>query len=240
MKILFAEYLVWDTPFRVGSHHYARHFLDLGWEVGWLGGEFHPFNLLNNRPELARKLPIWRRGGQRRPDGPWEYAAFKLLPYRRQGPLDRESLAWNGDRWTLPSVRHALSRAGFDHADLLWLTNIHAYSWLVRQSGYRAVIYRAADDHAAFAESPRSLRAVEDTVARRADAVFAVSHAVFERLDRARSGGVYHLPNGVDMARSGMTSVELLPTWLDLAVLSCLAIAFLLLAVKAFERTKPR
>ncbi|HDJ26404.1 MAG TPA: ABC transporter [Candidatus Bathyarchaeota archaeon] len=48
------------------------------------------------------------------------------------------------------------------------------------------------------------------------------------------------LTYGVDMARSGMTSVELLPTWLDLAVLSCLAIAFLLLAVKAFERTKPR
>ena len=55
-KVLFAEYLVWDTPFRVGSHYYAGHFLNLGWEVGWLGGEFHPFNLLNNWPELARKF----------------------------------------------------------------------------------------------------------------------------------------------------------------------------------------
>ena len=201
MKALFAEYLVWDTPFRVGSHHYARHFLDLGWEVGWLGGEFHPFNLLNNRPELARKFPIWRQHGRHHPGGPWEYAAFKLLPYRRWGPLYREGLAWKGDRWALPPVRRVLTRAGFDHADILWLTNVHAYSWLIRQPGYRAIVYRAADNHAAFAASPRSLPAIEETVVRRADAVFAVSHAVYERLRQVRSEGVYHLPNGVDLAR---------------------------------------
>jgi hypothetical protein len=60
MRVLFAEYLTWNTPYRVGSHYYARHFLDLGWEVGWLGGEFHALNLLQNRAELARK----RRCGQ--------------------------------------------------------------------------------------------------------------------------------------------------------------------------------
>lgn len=201
MKALFAEYLVWDTPFRVGSHYYARHFLDLGWGVGWLGGEFHPFNVLNNRLELARKFPAWRQGGRCHPGGPWEYTALKLLPYRRWGPLDREGLAWGGDRWALPPVRRALARAGFDRADLLWLTNVHAYAWLTRQPGYRATVYRAADDHAAFAASPRSLRAVEEAVVRRADAVFAASHAVYERLRRVRPEGVYHLPNGVDLAR---------------------------------------
>jgi len=226
VKVLFAEYLVWETPFRVGSHHYARHFLDLGWQVGWLGGEYHPFNLINNRPELARKFPIWKRGGAVPPDAadvdrrrsgtdarstsarsaassdrPWEYCALKLFPYRRWGPLDRESLAWEGHRWTLPPVRPVLANAGFDRADLLWLTNIHAYPWLVRQPGYRAVIYRAADDHAAFAASPRSLPEVEQEVVRHSDAVFAVSHSVFERLHQTRSNGVHHLPNGVDVAR---------------------------------------
>ncbi len=201
MRVLFAEYLVWDTPFRVGSHYYAGHFLNLGWEVGWLGGEFHPFNLLNNWPELARKFPIWRQGGWPHQGGPWEYTAFKLLPYRRWGPLNREGLAWNGDRWALPPVRRVLARAGFDRADLLWLTNVHTYPWLIRQPGYRAIVYRAADNHAAFAASPSSLQAVEDTVVRRADVVFAASHAVYERLRRMRSEGVYHLPNGVDLAR---------------------------------------
>jgi glycosyltransferase involved in cell wall biosynthesis len=98
-------------------------------------------------------------------------------------------------------VRRVLARAGFDHADILWLTNVHAYPWLVRQPGYRAVVYRAADDHAAFAASPRSLSAVEEAVVRCAGAVFAVSHAVYERLRRVRSEGVYHLPNGVDLGR---------------------------------------
>lgn len=201
MKALFAEYLVWDTPFRVGSHHYAGHFLDRGWEVGWLGGEFHPLNLLNNRPELARKFPIWRRGGVRHAQGLWEYTPLKLLPYRRWGLLGRESLAWRGDRFTLPSVRRVLARAGFDRADLLWLTNIQAYPWLAREEGYGSIVYRAADDQAAFASSPSSLGAIEEAVVRRAGAVFAASHAVYRRLRRMRQEGVYHLPNGVDLAR---------------------------------------
>jgi hypothetical protein len=38
MKVLFAEYLTWNTPYRVGSHYYAQHFLDLGCGVDWLSG----------------------------------------------------------------------------------------------------------------------------------------------------------------------------------------------------------
>ena len=215
MKALFAEYLVWDTPFRVGSHHYAAHFSDRGWEIGWLGGEFHLLNLFNNRSELARKLPIWQHGGQRHPEGPWEYTPLKLFPYRRLGPLGHQGFAWGGSRWTLPPVRRVLGRAGFGRADLLWLTNVQAYPWLVRRPGYRAIVYRVADDHTAFAGSPRSLRAVEETVVRRADAVFAVSRTVYERLHRVRSEGVYYLPNGVNLSRFD-ASKPLPPEYADL------------------------
>jgi len=201
MKALFAEYLVWDTPFQVGSHYYARHFMQQAWEIGWLGGEFHLFNLLNNREELRRKFPIWREGGRRVPGGPWEYTAFKVVPYRRWGPLDSESLAWDGLRWTIPSVRRVLARSGFDHADLLWLTNILGYPALIHEKTWQSIVYRAADDYSAFAASPRSLRNVEKEIVRRADIVFAVSHAVYKRFRCLRKEGVYYLSNGVDLNR---------------------------------------
>ena len=51
MKALFAEYLVWNTPFRVGSHHYAQHFLDQGWDVA---KEFLLKNLLTKLPYILK------------------------------------------------------------------------------------------------------------------------------------------------------------------------------------------
>jgi glycosyltransferase involved in cell wall biosynthesis len=98
-------------------------------------------------------------------------------------------------------VRRILARNGFDGGDVLWLTNVHAYPWLAEWGSWRAKVYRAADEHSAFAESPRSLRAVEEHVACSVDVVLAASHGVFDRLHKLRSSGVFHLPNGVDLAR---------------------------------------
>ena len=47
------------------------------------------------------------------------------------------------------------------------------------------------------------------------------------------------LAYGVDAARTAISGVSLMPLWLDMAVLACLALVFLLLAVKAFEKTTP-
>ena len=47
------------------------------------------------------------------------------------------------------------------------------------------------------------------------------------------------LTYGVDLARSAISGVGIMPPWLDLAALSCLALGLLLLAVKAFERARP-
>ncbi len=201
MKVLFAEYLTWDAPFRVGSHYYARHFLDLGWEVGWLGGEFHPQNLLGNRDALGRKFPIWRHGGIQHEGGPWEYVPLKLAPYRNWGPLASEVLAWKGYRWTIPSVRGMLARGGFDRADLLWLTNPQAYPWLIREPGYDHVIYRVADDLTVRPAAPPSIVHIEEEVARRADAVVVVHPSTFDRFQAWAPGRTHLLPNGVDLDR---------------------------------------
>lgn len=201
MKVLFAEYLTWNSPFRVGSHYYARHFLELGWRVGWLGGEFHLQNLLGNRAELARKFPIWRQGGIQHADGPWEYTCLKLAPYRDWGPLASEALAWNGHRLTWPSIRRVLRRNGFDRADLLWLTNPQAYPWLIHEPGYPRLVYRAADDQTLRPGVPASIARVEARIAARADATLVVDPNMLDRLRATASDRVHLLPNGVDVDR---------------------------------------
>ncbi|MGI6367604.1 MAG: glycosyltransferase [Anaerolineae bacterium] len=201
MKVLFAEYLTWGTPYRVGSHYYAQHLLDRGWEVGWLGGEFHLWNLIGNRAELARKLPLWRAGGVQHPHGPWEYVPFKSIPYRNAPGLRSPWLAWHGNRLTLPSIRRQLALQGYDHADLLWLSNPQAYPWLVETGDYPRVVYRAADNHVLTAGIPDSIDAVERHIASRADAVLAVHPDTYERLSPYAPERTLLLPNGVDLLR---------------------------------------
>ncbi|MFO7697407.1 MAG: glycosyltransferase, partial [Anaerolineae bacterium] len=198
---LFAEYLTWNTPYRVGSHYYARHFLDLGWEVGWLGGEFHSWNLVKNRSELRRKVPLWVSGGVQHPDGPWEYVPCKLLPYRNWGPLRSPALAWRGKRLTVPPIKRILGRNAFDCADLLWLSNPQAYPWLIGEPGYTRIVYRAADNHALSEGIPASVAAIEARIARRADAVFVVHPDSLERFRRSAPERTVYLPNGVALTR---------------------------------------
>ena len=201
MKVLFAEYLTWNTPYRVGSHYYARHFVELGWEVGWLGGEFHLFNLIHNCAELHRKAPLWRSGGVRHPNGPWEYVPFKLAPYRDWGPLGHPSLAWHSGSLTLPPVKRVLSQHGFDRADLLWLSNPQAYPWLINEPGYDHIVYRAADNHALSQGIPASVMNIEQEIARKADAVLVVHPDSLDRFSATAPGRTIHMPNGVDLGR---------------------------------------
>jgi len=201
VKVLFAEYLTWHTPNRVGSHYYARHFLQLGWEVGWLGGEFHVWNLVGNRPELRRKYPIWRAGGIRHDDGVWEYTPFKLLPFRDLGPLGAAELAWKGSRLCMPPIRSVLARSGFLQADLLWISNPQAYPWLAREPGYDRFVYRAADNHAVREGIPALVAGIENEIAKRADAVLVVPPDSLDRLSQAAPGRTHYMPNGVDLAR---------------------------------------
>ena len=201
MRVLFAEYLTWNTPYRVGSHYYARHFIELGWEVGWLGGEFHLFNLVQNRAELRRKAPLWRSGGVQHADGPWEYAPFKLVPYRDWGPLGHPSLAWHSGRLTVPPIKRVLSQHGFDRADLLWLSNPQAYPWLINEPGYDRIIYRAADNHALSQGIPVSVINIEEEIARKADAVLVVHPDSLDRFGRNAPDRTIYMPNGVDLRR---------------------------------------
>ena len=201
MRVLFAEYLTWNTPYRVGSHYYARHFIELGWEVGWLGGEFHLFNLVHNRAELRRKAPLWRSGGFQHANGPWEYVPFKFVPYRDWGPLGHPWLAWHSSRLTIPPIKRVLSQHGFDHADLLWLSNPQAYPWLIDEPGYDRIVYRAADNHALSQGIPASVMDIEEEIARKADAVLVVHPDSLERFSTGAPGRTIHMPNGVDLSR---------------------------------------
>jgi glycosyltransferase involved in cell wall biosynthesis len=94
-----------------------------------------------------------------------------------------------------------LERHEFDRGNVLWLTNIVAYPWLSKWGAWDVTIYRAADEHSAFAESPLSLRAVEEEVVRSVDLIFAASHGVYDRLRPIRPNAVHYLPNGVDLDR---------------------------------------
>src|SRR5271157_1719085 len=84
--VLMGENLVWNSQVRVGSHHYARLFLNAGDKVFWLS---LPWNLLHLCKGLNyERIAEWNWG---RPTVPAKdllvYCPLTFLPYRNNWPV---------------------------------------------------------------------------------------------------------------------------------------------------------
>jgi len=199
VKALFLESLPWESAFTVGSHHYAQGFLDRGWDVMWVSHPLSPIHFLRReKRDFDVRVRGWREGPIAYGNLLY-YSPMTLLPTGNVPILSSCFALENSARLTVPSLRSVIAQSGFERPDLVWLTNPVFHS-LARQVHGRALAVRVADDQAAFRDVPDSVRQAEDTAAKEADLVFAVSGRVFERLSNMHSG-VVRLPNGVDYAR---------------------------------------
>jgi len=196
MKALFLESLPFESAFHVGSHHYARCFLDDGWEILWISHPLSPLHfLMRDKKDFDVRLTAWLRGPQRY--GNLTYVSpFTLLPSGNVPLLRSRPVVRNTLKVTVPVVRGLVRRLGFEEPDLAWLTNPIFYPLLDRVKPKR-VAMRIADDTSAFKNVPPAIRELEEMAMERADALFVVSRNLYEELSRRFPKAVF-LPNGVD------------------------------------------
>ena len=196
LKILIAETVDWAAPVTVGSHHYAREFLNRGHEVLWMSQYLHPLSLLTGhwRTKLYRFRLV---RGARHEDirGLSLYAPFSLLPCRRH-LLDNAQIAMQSLRFTLPPLRSVLKRLSFDKVDVLWVSNPLA-AGLVDLVEHRVAVFRMNDLYSGFGRMPSCVCDLERTLIERSDIVYATSHTLIEHMKRL-GGEPTHLPNGAD------------------------------------------
>jgi len=206
VKALFLENLPYDSDFRVGSHHYADHFLSDGWEALWAS---HPISPLHYLRSIKKDWDVRVRGWRQ---GPLDYGAlryvspFTLLPAANLPLLRSDWVVRHSIGATVPNIARLVGREGFGTPDLVWLTNTFLFP-LVAETDHRCLAVRVPDDTSRFVNVPSVVKRLEEEAFEAADLLFVVSHDLHAELVERHPNAI-RLPNGVDFAHFSKTYLE--------------------------------
>lgn len=202
-KVIIASPHVWDSPYKVGSHQYAKCFAEDGWDVAYLSTHISPFHIAYHilsasraKVLLPQRLSSWLRGG-RQVEGIWTYVPLGFLPianhvlFRSQWAIDN---AW---RFFLPPLQKKLQEKGFASVDTIWIDS-PVFGFLLDMLPHRKSVLRIADDLSGFPELGRNIIEGERRLIKRADLVVATTNDLVRKAAGLGAKKSLFLPNGVD------------------------------------------
>lgn len=196
MKILMAEYLDWESAFKVGSHHYAGSFLKDGNSLLWLSGYWHPLQLPKTDQVYRRRFNLWKSGGRRPYPNLLTYSPLSLLPFRDYPFFRSPWAAESSLRFTFPQLKGWLRRHNWDSVDILWITSLQ-YTYLKDMVRHKKLVHRMADLVTGFRGVPSHAVELEKDLIRLADLLIVTAKNLLKRAKQYREDVLY-LPNGVD------------------------------------------
>ncbi len=193
-KVICLENMPFQSPIRVGSHHYAERF-SRHFDVLWISLPWHIFQLVKRADN--KRYAHFNRG---RPvpinDHLQALVPFVTWPYRRGRLFDA---GWIVDRYyqmMWPRIGHVLRTYGFEEPDLLWFSDPRHLSILRHVRG-RKIAYRCVDNLEHFPDVPAGLIDREVELVRRSDVVFCTARPLLDKFS-PYNGRTVLLPNGVD------------------------------------------
>ena len=117
-KVLMACSNPWNSVFQVGSHHIARQFIEMGYEVAFISDPISPLHIIGGSG-LKKRFQIYRTGGENK-GNLWAYVPGALLT-PHNFPLLRSK--WVHQYWhtlTIPNLIKKVKKRGFDQVDILY------------------------------------------------------------------------------------------------------------------------
>lgn len=193
-KVVCLENMPYQSPIRVGSHHYADHF-NRSHDVLWIS---LPWHLLQWIKRADNKRYAYYNHG--RPsvihDHTQALVPFTMVPYRRGFPFGAGFIVDHYYSFMIPRIGRVLEELGFDEAELVWISDPRHIS-LLRQLRYHKLAYRCVDNLEHFPDVPRGLLRREIDLVRRCDWVFCTSMSLVEKFRRFNPRCSY-LSNAVD------------------------------------------
>lgn len=199
-KILMACANSWTSCFQVGSHHLAREFVKLGYEVGFVSSPISPMHLLSRQGNgLKERFSIYRSGGRRDVDGRvWAYVPGTFLPPNRLPVLNSEWVHRNWSRMTFPCVHKKVLENGFGEVEFLYFDTPIQSFWLQKIRA-RKTVFRIADHHAGFANATAASIQLERELIQSVDLTVCTAQTLVELVKGQYPSlkCIQHLPNGV-------------------------------------------
>nr|WP_314440093.1 glycosyltransferase [uncultured Campylobacter sp.] len=198
-KVLMAVANYYTSPFQVGSHHYARAFEKLGYEVLFISNPISPIHkIFANSNELKERERIYKKGGERA-GGIFYYVPYSLFTPQNKPFLSSNFVLNNWQNFTHPNLLNFIRERGFSEVDILWFDS-PLFGFLLDTINYKKSILRIADYSKGFNAVSDVQFNAEINIANKVDAVIYTAKNLKEKYAEIKDKSkMKYVPNGIDL-----------------------------------------
>lgn len=202
-RILFGSANHWTSPYQVGSHAWARLFMQHHWQVGYVSDPLTPWHWLNrkNKKQNRERFELWlKRNHPLEENKLRTFVPFSVIaPYQSLFLRNRWVLK-NWHFFVCPSMETQIKGWGFESPEILWLDSVRHANW-GKKSKPQFTVLRIADWNPGFRAVPAPILEMERKLLSEADLVITSAKALEERLRSFRGGRpLCTIRNGVDIS----------------------------------------
>lgn len=214
LKVIIATPHVWDAPYKVGSHQYAKCFSDDGWDVAYISAPITPFHFLyyllsplRDKVHFPQRWKSWISGGKQT-DNIWAYVPFGLIPIANMFFFNSRWAIDNAGKFLFPPLKKKLLEHGFEKVHAIWLDS-PLFGYLLDIIPHEKSVLRIADDLTGFPELGKNVIEAETRLIKRVDMVVVTAESLLEKAKDIGAKNAIYLPNGVDFSHfADNTSLE--------------------------------
>ena len=198
-KVLMAVANYYTSPFQVGSHHYARAFEKLGYEVLFISNPISPIHkIFANSSELKERERIYKKGGESA-GGIFYYVPHSLFTPQNKPFLSSNFVLNNWQNFTCPNLLNFIKKQGFGEVDILWFDS-PLFGFLLDTITYKKSILRIADYSKGFNAVSDAQFKAEINIANKVDTVIYTAKNLKEKYDQIKDKSkMKYVPNGIDL-----------------------------------------
>ncbi len=198
-KIVMAVTNYYTSPFQVGSHHYARAFEKLGYEVLFISNPISPIHkIFANNEQLAERERIHNLGGEKNGNITY-YVPKTLFTPQNKSLLSSKFVLNNWYKFSRPNIMKYIKDKGFESVDILWFDSPMS-SFLLDKIEYKNSILRLADYSKGFSSVSDNQYNTEIEIANRVDTIIYSAKNLKEKYtDIKDKSKMHYVSNGVDL-----------------------------------------
>ena len=198
-KVLMAVANYYTSPFQVGSHHYARAFEKLGYEVLFISNPISPIHkIFANSNELKERERIYKKGGESA-GSIFYYVPRSLFTPQNKPFLSSNFVLNNWQNFTYPNLLNFIKERGFGEVDILWFDS-PLFGFLLDTITYKKSILRIADYSKGFGAVSDAQFDAEIKIANKVDVVIYTAKNLKEKYDQIKDKSkMKYVPNGIDL-----------------------------------------
>src|SRR3989338_2445049 len=179
-RILFGSANHWTSPYQVGSHAWARLFMQHHWQVGYVSDPLTPWHWLNRKgkKQNRERFELWLKRNH-----PFEenklrtFVPFSVIAPHQSPFLRNRWVLENWHLFTCPSMEAQMKGWDFESPEILWLDSVRHANW-GKKSKPRFTVLRVADWNPGFRAVPAPILEMERKLLSEADLVITSAKAL--------------------------------------------------------------